>query len=151
MPSNNIIELLGFCLHNTYFLFQGQFYEQTKGPAMGLPVRPIVANLYMKEFEHRAMTTTVNPPRHWKSYVDDTFVVQHHIHKEEFLEHINSVNPSIQFTMEEAISNGSMLFLDTTVIQQKDGTFTTGVYRKPHTLTYICRGVVIIIWHLNTM
>ena len=24
----NIIELLGFCLHNTYFSFQNKFYEQ---------------------------------------------------------------------------------------------------------------------------
>ena len=26
----NIIELLGFCLHNTYFSFQNKFYEQVE-------------------------------------------------------------------------------------------------------------------------
>ena len=55
MSSNSIIELLGFCLFNTYFLFQGQFFEQTKGAAMGWPVSPIIANLYMEAFEHRAI------------------------------------------------------------------------------------------------
>ena len=30
MSANNIIELMGFCLNNTYFLFQGHFYKQTK-------------------------------------------------------------------------------------------------------------------------
>ena len=35
MSANKIIELLGFCLNNTYFLFQDQFFEQTKGAAMG--------------------------------------------------------------------------------------------------------------------
>ena len=41
----NIIELLGFCLHNTYFSFQNKFYEQVEGVAMGSPVSPIVANM----------------------------------------------------------------------------------------------------------
>ena len=31
----DIILLLEFCLHNTYFSFQGQFYEQVEGSAMG--------------------------------------------------------------------------------------------------------------------
>ena len=35
MSNNNILELLAFCLCKTYFLFQGQFYEQTKGEGMG--------------------------------------------------------------------------------------------------------------------
>ena len=48
--ADNIIELLGFCLNNTYFLFQDVFYEQTKGAAMGSPVSPIVANIYMEAF-----------------------------------------------------------------------------------------------------
>ena len=47
MSTNNILELLEFHLYNTYFLFQGQFYEQTKGAAMGSPACPVVANLYM--------------------------------------------------------------------------------------------------------
>ena len=36
-----IIELLEFCLHNTYFSFQNKFYEQVEGAAMGSPVSPI--------------------------------------------------------------------------------------------------------------
>ena len=72
MPASSILELLEFCLCNTYFLFQGQFYEQTKKAAMGFLVSPIVANLYMESFEPSTLTTAVNPPRIWKRYVDDT-------------------------------------------------------------------------------
>ena len=51
----NIIALLGFCLHNTYFSFQNKFYEQVEGVAMGSPVSPIFANLYMEHFEREAL------------------------------------------------------------------------------------------------
>ena len=38
----NITELLGFCLHNTYFSFQNKFYEQIGEAPMGSLVSPIV-------------------------------------------------------------------------------------------------------------
>ena len=40
LSAQNIIELLRFCLHNTYFSFQNKFYEQVEGVAMGSPVSP---------------------------------------------------------------------------------------------------------------
>ena len=138
MSTNNILELLEFCLCNTYFLFQGQFNEQTKGTAMGSQASPVVANLYMEYFKHRALTSAVNPPRLWKRYVDDTFVILEQSKKEEFLQHINSVDPSIRFTTEEPRQDGSTLFLDTLVTLQEDGILTTCVYRNPtHTDLYI--------------
>ena len=110
MSTNNIIELLDFCLRNTYFIFQGVFYQQIKGSAMGSPVSPIVANLFMEAFEARALATAVHPPKLWRRYVDDTCVIQDQSHKEEFLKHINSVDNAIQFTTEEAKEDGSIPF-----------------------------------------
>ena len=57
----DIILLLEFCLKNTYFCFQGQFCEQVEGMAMGSPVSPIVANLYMEYFEQKTLSTAPNP------------------------------------------------------------------------------------------
>ena len=99
--TNNILKFLEFCLVNTYFLFDGQFFEQTKGAAMGSPVSPIVANIYMEAFEDRAINTALHPPNIWKRYVDDTFVVQLMSQREEFFHHINQVDTSIKFTMQE--------------------------------------------------
>ena len=43
---------------------------------MGSPVSPIVANLYMEEVEHRALSSfTGTVPSHWFRYVDDTWVI----------------------------------------------------------------------------
>ena len=36
----DILELPGVCLHNTYFSFQNKFYEQVEGAPMGSPVVP---------------------------------------------------------------------------------------------------------------
>ena len=62
MDVEDIILLLEFCLKNTYFSFQGQFYEQVEGAAMGSPVSPIVANLYMDYLEQKALSTAPHPP-----------------------------------------------------------------------------------------
>ena len=58
---DDIILLLEFCLKNTYFSFQGQFFEQVEGAAMGSPHSPIVANLYMEHFEQKALSSSPHP------------------------------------------------------------------------------------------
>jgi hypothetical protein len=42
------------CLRSTFFSFQGEFFEQISGVAMGSPLSPIVANLFMEKFEKKA-------------------------------------------------------------------------------------------------
>ena len=58
---NDIILLLEFCVKNTYFSFQDQFYEQVEIVAMGSPVSPIIANLYMEYLEQKALSSAPNP------------------------------------------------------------------------------------------
>ena len=106
MEVGDIILLLEFCLKNTYFSFQGQFYEQVEGAAMGSPVSPIVANLYMEYLEQKALSTA--PHQFWCRYVDDTFVIHKEANKQGFLQHINSVDPAIRFTVEDNKEDGSI-------------------------------------------
>ena len=70
--------------------------------------------------------------------MDDTFVILKQTKRDEFLQHINSLDPAIQFTTEDPKQDGSMPFLDTLLTPQEDGTLTTRVYRKPtHTDLYL--------------
>ena len=138
MEVGDIILLLEFCLKNTYFSFQDQFYEQVEGAAMGSPVSPIVANLYMEYLEQKALSTANNPPRFWCWFVDDTFVIHKEVNKQGFLQHINSVDPAIKFTVEDTKEDGSIPFLDTIVEPEADCTLPITMYRKPtHTDQYL--------------
>ena len=134
----NIISLLEFCITSTYFSFQGKFYEQVEGAAMGSPLSPIVVNIYMENFEVEAITSAPNPPQFWKRYVDDTFTILQSSTKDEFLERLNSIDQQIQFTAEEQREDGAMPFLDILVTPRRDGSLSTSVYRKPtHTDLYL--------------
>ena len=97
----------------------------------GISSESCSSNFIYGVFKHRVLTSAVNPPRLWKRYEDDTFVILQQSQKEEFLQHINSVDPSINFTTERPRQDGSMPFLDTLVTPQEDGTLTTSIYRKP--------------------
>ena len=56
-----IITLLEFYLKNTYFLFQGKYYKQVHGAAMGSPISYLIANLFMEEFEVKALSSAPYP------------------------------------------------------------------------------------------
>ena len=62
MNINHITTLLEFCLTSTSFVFQGQYYQQMEGAAMGSPLSPIVANIFMEKFEKDALDTAPHPP-----------------------------------------------------------------------------------------
>ena len=134
----NIIELLGFCLHNTYFSFQNKFYEQIEGVAIGSPVSPIVANLYMENFERKALGSATYPTRVWYRFVDDMWVIQKQAHKQAFLDHINNIDLAIKFIVEGTQGNGAIPFLDTLVTQLADNSLSFKVYWKlTHTDQYL--------------
>ena len=152
LSGNTVVDLLDLCLKSTYFQYKGEFYQQVDGAAMGSPVSPIVANIYMEEFEHQALNTAPERPRLWKRYVDDTFCIVKGSTVEGFLAHLNSLKPTIQFTM-ELETQGHLPFLDACLQRHSDGSLVTSVYRKPthtdrylqydsHHPTHVKRGVV---------
>ena len=70
--------------------------------------------------------------------MDDTFVIQKEVNKQGLLQHINSVDPVITFTVEDNKEDGSIPFLDTIVKPEADGKLSITVYRKPrHTDQYL--------------
>ena len=101
------------------------------GVAMGTPLSPIVANIYMECFEKLALdTAAVAKPKLWLHYLDDTFFIWEGSRDEldTFLHYLNSIRSSIQFTMEME-DESQLPFLDV-MFKSEDHRLTTTVYRK---------------------
>ena len=104
---------------------------------MGSPVSPIVANIFMQDLETKAVQYSEFIPKIWYRYVDDTFVIIEKQHEDYFFEHINLINPSIQFT-KELESDHKLPFLDVLIHRDISSTLNTTLYRKPtHTNQYL--------------
>ena len=82
--------------------------------------------------------TSPSPHVLWKRFVEDAFTIIKKQHKNSFLEHLNSITPSIKFSSEETRTDGSMPFLDILITPKDDGSLQTSVFRKPtHTDLYL--------------
>ena len=98
---------------------------------MVYPTTPLIANLFMEEFESKAIRTATNLPRLWHRYVGDIFFIHQAGHSHQLLKQINFTDPRIQFTMTNPMDSGFLPFLDTLVSLGPNNTLTTTVYRKP--------------------
>ena len=130
---DDIMELLEFTLTTTYFTFRGEIYRQLFGTAMGSPVSPIVANLFMENLAEEAVSIAPETcqPRLWKRYIDDMLVIIKKGQALNLMHHINTVDPtgSIKFTHEPK-ENGMIPFLDTKLQRGRNGEIKATVYRK---------------------
>ena len=131
------VNLLTFCLKSTEFVFNGRHLRQTFGCAMGSPVSALIANLVMEDVERRILKNKNFGVKHWKRFVDDTWVVLPRHQLEDFSRFINQVEPSIQFTS-EIETGGRLAFLDVEVERRQDGRLARVVHRKAtHTGKYL--------------
>jgi hypothetical protein len=137
MTATQVADLLHLCLSTTYFTYNQRFYTQVEGAAMGSPVSPIVANLFMEHFENEALSSFHSSPRFWGRYVDDIIVIIKTCDIDPFTEHLNSLHPKIKFTWEMEVDR-TIPMLDTLIMRKDDGTLSFKVYRKKtHTDQYL--------------
>ena len=100
LPVEDIIHLLSLCLKTTQFTYNGTYYQQVFGTAMGSPVSAVIANMVVEDVEQRAIATSSVKLFFWKRYVDDVISAVSGNKAEHLLSHFNSVEPSIQYTLE---------------------------------------------------
>ena len=140
LDREDVMALLKVVLNNCVFSFQGKFYKQLHGAAMGSPCSPVVANIYMEYFEKRALgpelpvSFTINT---WLRYVDDVLTIVKKGTRDSLLNYLNSIDPNIKFTIEPPNEQGAIPFLDT-FPRPSGNKIITSVYRKPtHTDRYL--------------
>ena len=116
---------------DTEFLFDGKHYRQVDGVAMGSPLGPVLANIFMCYLEETIFSQHSSScrPVYYKRYVDDTFILfRNKASAEIFLDYANSLHPNINFTIEHE-TNNCLPFLDV-LITRRDSNFSTSVFRK---------------------
>ena len=137
ISTSTLIEMIRISLASTSFQFRSEHYELTDGLAMGSPLSPAVANLFMSHLEEKALATFHNPPKTWFRFVDDIFSIIRKVDAAALLRHLNQQHTSISFTM-EIESEGKLPFLDVRVHRNEEGYLRTSIYRKPtHTGSYL--------------
>ncbi|XP_065094759.1 uncharacterized protein LOC135715406 [Ochlerotatus camptorhynchus] len=117
------------CMNQNFFTFRGKFNRQTFGLSMGSKLSPLLANVFMSDFEVDAEKQKFFP-RVWRRYVDDIFAPVKERYLEQTLNMLNSRHSSIKFTVEREV-DGKLPFLDLMVTRKEDDTLKFGIYRKP--------------------
>ena len=131
LPFDNtvLINLIKLCILDSKFEFNGKYYSQKFGMAMGNPLSPVLSNLYMEFFESKILKNFLPKNAVWFRYVDDIIClwpVNENLNT--FLEKLNNQVASIKFTM-ELENESSLPFLDC-LIHRKDRSFKYSIYRK---------------------
>ena len=125
----DFVLLVDLALNSETVLYKGEQYKQVDALAMGNPLAPQLAIIYMDSVE-KIIHHKTNSVLKWKRYIDDVFVIwPSEWTIDNVLEVANSVCPKIKFTSEVASSEGCLPFLDCEVIKS-DGRFETRLFSK---------------------
>ena len=111
------------------FSFNDVMFRQIDGVAMGSPLGPVLANIFVGYCESLIPSSSY-PPLYCR-FMDDSFAYFSSVSQcDEFLLILNDLHPSLKFTCEsEKLSK--LPFLDVLVEKSSEGGVVTSVYRKP--------------------
>ena len=128
---NDFKELLQLATKGTVFYFNGKYYRQKDGVAMGSPLGPALANAFLCHHERNWLDDCPlsYAPVFYARYVDDIFVLlRSREHIGQLAAYFSSKHPNINFTY-EIEENDCLPFLDVNVYRHSDR-FSSSVHRK---------------------
>ena len=129
--------MLCLAIKDSFFVFNGTYYEQRDGVGMGPPLDPTIANIFLCYWEEVWINKcpTQFRPIYYNMFMDDTFVLfssSDHVLK--FHKYINSHHKNMTFTY-EIEENNSLAFLDVLVAHEEKFAHLYNV--NPHLMAFI--------------
>ena len=116
-------KILEFATKKSHFLFDGKYYDQIDGVAMGSPFGSVLANIFMCYFEEKWLMNAKISPSFRNRYADDTFTMfPNKDSANDFLHYLNGCHSSIKFTIEFEQDN-AIPCLDILVTRNQNTTF----------------------------
>ena len=131
LDRHDMNQLLITATSDTHFSFNNEYYVQTNGVAMGSPLAPVFADIFLIDLENKLMKKLKKAGLLWyKRYVDDTFAIIHKNAKISKIKKIlNNFHKDIQFSSVQE-RNNELPFLDV-LVHRRSKKLETSVYRKP--------------------
>lgn len=93
-PDAEVLQLLEINVTKNDFVFNGEFYLQIKGTAMGKRFAPAYADIFKASWE--VLEKCPKKPLHYLRYLDDIWGVWCYSKEELFIRILNSHDPSIK-------------------------------------------------------
>ena len=111
---------------NVLMLTHDGYYRQVDGLTMESPPAPHFANGWLSQFDGKIK----GEAKLFSRYMDDTILDIKRNGKEGKLKELNSLHPSLKFTIEEEDENGQLPVLDLKA-SNNQGTLSSSWYTKP--------------------
>ena len=137
-PTHTLVRLAELVLTLNTFSFNGNFYRQTGGVAMGSRLGPNYACLFMGHVEEQIFAQyTGTKPALYKRYIDDIVGATSGSREEieVFANYVNGFHPSLKFTW--IISVLQLPFLDLCLKPVSDRLLTSIHYKDTDTHSYL--------------
>ena len=137
-PTHTLVRLAELVLALNAFSFNGKYYSQTGGVAMGSRLVPNCACLFMGHFEEQIFDQyTRGTPDLYKRYIDDIAGAFSGSREEieDFATFVNGFQPSLKFTW--SISDEQLPFLDLVLKPTTDRLVTSIHYKPTDTHSYL--------------
>ena len=132
---NYLMDMAQLVLNTNCFAYEGKYYRQIRGGAMGSAFTQTLANIYMLEWEQDLVQHQLSNNEIYGRYIDDGFMTTN-LTREEIdtkMKEADRKDPNIRITYTIA---SAVAFLDVT-ISNGDGRLTTSVFHKPAAEPYV--------------
>ena len=129
-----ILKAIEFVLTQGYIVFENRIFQQCNGAAMGSPMIPPYANIYMYMLERNVVNkfTAMNFVLLYKRFIDDVFIITETYSKNcisEFQNELNNLHPKIKLSWTPKSTHCN--FLDINIWITPKNHIHTNVYQKP--------------------
>ena len=130
----DIQQLLELCLSESYFLYNNVIRTLENSGPIGLSIMVVLSECYHQRIERISIIQALNlilAPKPFKRFVDDSHGIFNNREQSlQFLDMLNSQDPSIQYTIEFENENKQLNFLDITIINTGNNSYDFKIFRR---------------------
>ena len=147
---NELTKLFRFATAQTHFYFDGKIFDQVDGVAMGSPLGPALANLFMGYYEQKWLESDQGRlVKFYRGYVSVGifFLFENEHQAQTFLDFLNIQHPNLKFTIEKEHMK-QLPFLDVPNTCSDRLTIYRVSIGKVHSQDFY--KIIIVLYHLHT-